>query len=755
MKVAFALAPCLFKVMTGKMSRFPSMSPLQVSRRTGYRIVILFSVLALVIVLLGWSIYHQQAQRFMAQENAKLTAIAELKAHQIGNWLAERSGNAEVLQGGDLQAEVLNHWLATGDAAAQRKIEDHFSAFVKAFHYQSVVLLDAQGVIRLQVGDPHPVTEELRSAARRAWREQRVVVTDLYLADLRPPEHTHLDFVVPAMGTDGITLALRANPTQFLDPLIQSWPIPSASAETVLVRRDGDQVVFLNELRHLQRTALKLYLPLSMADTLPAARAVSRGGGGTMEGEDYRQARVIAAYHDVPGTGWSVIAKVDREELLLPLRDFALIITVAVLLAIAGAAMAVFHLFHRREEAHRFALQEMRLQDLEALRESEERFRATFEQAAVGIAHVAPDGRWTRVNQRLCELLGYTPDELLQRSLQDITHPDDRDADRDFERQMLAREMSHFATEKRCIRKDGSVIWTALTVSLVWDAAGTPKYFIWVIEDISQRKAIQNELDEYREQLEVRVDERTVQLQDAYTELESFSYSVSHDLRAPLRAIDGFTSILREDYAPRLDDEGKRLLQVVGDNARKMGQLIDDILAFSRAGRIELLVSHIDMNALAQEVWQDLEPQREGRSIMFRQETLPTAFGDPAAIRQVLHNFLANALKFTRGREYALIEVGGWEESGESIFYVKDNGAGFDMNYANQLFGLFQRLHGMDEFEGTGVGLAIVKRFVAKHGGRVWAEGRLDEGATFWFSLPPEKSRAVNKETANGKWHPG
>jgi PAS domain S-box-containing protein len=387
---------------------------------------------------------------------------------------------------------------------------------------------------------------------------------------------------------------------------------------------------------------------------------------------------------------------------------------------------------------------------MEALRESEERFRATFEQAAVGIAHVAPDGHWTRVNQRLCDILGYTTDELLQRTFQDITHPDDLEADREFERQMLAREISHYAMEKRYFRKDGSVVWTDLTVSLVWDAAGAPKYFIWVIEDISQRKAIQDELDDYREQLEKRVEERTVQLQAAYTDLESFSYSVSHDLRAPLRAIDGFTAILLEDYAPRLDDEGKRLFRVVGDNARKMGQLIDDILAFSRAGRIELLVTNLDMNALAQEVWQELEPQRAGRSVKFRLAALPAANADPAAIRQVLQNFLANALKFTRAREPALIELGGHQDGGECIFYVRDNGAGFDMDYVNRLFGLFQRLHGMDEFEGTGVGLAIVKRFVAKHGGRVWAEGRLGEGATFWFTLPPAKSGAINKETAIG-----
>ena len=272
--------------------------------------------------------------------------------------------------------------------------------------------------------------------------------------------------------------------------------------------------------------------------------------------------------------------------------------------------------------------------------------------------------------------------------------------------------------------------------TLVRDTAGQPLLAILTISDITERKQAEAEIRQLNAELEQRVAARTAQLQAANTDLEGFSYSVSHDLRAPLRAIDGFAAILREDYASRLDDEGRRLFQVVSDNAKKMGQLIDDILAFSRAGRFELHLTALDMNALAQQVWQELEPQRAGRIIEFRLGDLPSASGDPAAVRQVWQNLLGNAIKFTRGREPALIEVGGTSEAGETIYHVRDNGAGFDMAYANKLFGMFLRLHGMDEFEGTGVGLAIVKRFIMKHGGRVWAEGKTGEGATFWFSLP-------------------
>ncbi|MBI5438606.1 MAG: HAMP domain-containing protein [Nitrosomonadales bacterium] len=231
---------------------------------------------------------------------------------------------------------------------------------------------------------------------------------------------------------------------------------------------------------------------------------------------------------------------------------------------------------------------------------------------------------------------------------------------------------------------------------------------------------------------------RTVELETANADLENFSYSVSHDLRAPLRAIDGFASILREDYAPKLDEEGRRLFQVVSDNTRKMAQLINDILAFSRAGRSELRLTTLDMNALVQQVWQELEPRRAGRVIELKLADLPAVRGGLGAIHQVLQNLLDNAVKFTRRREAAVIEVAGHREGDENIYSIRDNGAGFDMAYVGKLFGLFQRLHSMEEFEGTGVGLSIVKRFITKHGGRVWAEGKTGEGATFWFALPAE-----------------
>jgi signal transduction histidine kinase len=239
----------------------------------------------------------------------------------------------------------------------------------------------------------------------------------------------------------------------------------------------------------------------------------------------------------------------------------------------------------------------------------------------------------------------------------------------------------------------------------------------------------------HAEELELRVRERTAQLEAANKELEAFSYSVSHDLRAPLRAIDGFSRIVQEDYAGKLNDEGRRLLGIIRDNSRKMAQLIDDLLEYSRLGRKPLSTAEIDMKRLVEKVLGELQMSGE-RPSRLEIGALPLAHGDAVLVKQAWANLLGNAVKFSSKRDRPLIEVNGHENGAENVYCVKDNGAGFDMKYYDKLFGVFQRLHSEEEFEGTGVGLAIVQRVVTRHGGRVWAEGKVDQGAAFYFSLP-------------------
>jgi light-regulated signal transduction histidine kinase (bacteriophytochrome) len=294
---------------------------------------------------------------------------------------------------------------------------------------------------------------------------------------------------------------------------------------------------------------------------------------------------------------------------------------------------------------------------------------------------------------------------------------------------------SHY--ERRFRRKDGETVWTLVSGTPIFDDEHRFKGTFGMVTDITERKRAEEEIRKLNHELERRVADRTAELEFANKELESFAYSVSHDLRAPLRHIDGFLNLLKENIATTLDEESRRYMATISKAARRMGVLIDDLLSFSRMGRGEMIKTQIDLGALVQEVVREFEPETHDRVIRWRLTDLPVVAGDRAMLRIVLVNLISNAVKFTRPRAQTEIEIGCLpDQETETIVFVRDNGVGFDMQYADKLFGVFQRLHQADEFEGTGIGLANVRQVINRHGGRTWAEGKADGGATFYFSLP-------------------
>ena len=257
-------------------------------------------------------------------------------------------------------------------------------------------------------------------------------------------------------------------------------------------------------------------------------------------------------------------------------------------------------------------------------------------------------------------------------------------------------------------------------------------------QEVEERRRVDEDLRNLNAQLELHVAQRTAQLETANKELESFSYSVSHDLRTPLRSVVGFADALLEDHGDELNEEAQRKLRVVHGEGLRMGRLIDDLLAFSRLGRKALQTTRVDMEALARQAWKSVADTEEGSRVSFDLGRLPQVQGDPALLTQVWINLLSNALKFSAKREQPQVSVSAITDGQECVYFVRDNGAGFNPKYQDKLFGVFQRLHDSDAYAGTGVGLALVQRIVLRHGGRVWAEGQPDQGATFYFALPKE-----------------
>ena len=394
--------------------------------------------------------------------------------------------------------------------------------------------------------------------------------------------------------------------------------------------------------------------------------------------------------------------------------------------------------------AIRYAVERKRVE--EELRESEERFRLLIESVKdYAIILLDPDGRIASWNAGAERITGYRLEEIAAQPFSYFYPRADGRHEKSERLVETAAAEGRIEDEDWCVRKDGTLFWASVLLTALRDEDNYLRGFSLVLRDITERKHAEEEIRRLNEELEQRVVERTAQLEAANKELESFSYSVSHDLRAPLRAISGFANALIEDYLEQLDAEGQHYLNIISESAVQMGRLIDDLLAFSRLGRKEIDREEVDMTHLANSVFTELKAASPERKIHFKVEPLPPALGDRAMLRQVWVNLLSNAIKFTRLKKSAVIEIGGRAETNQNIYYVKDNGAGFEMEYADKLFGVFQRLHAADEFEGSGVGLAIVQRVIHRHGGQVWGEGKVKHGATIHFALPRDQTEEEPK----------
>ena len=371
-----------------------------------------------------------------------------------------------------------------------------------------------------------------------------------------------------------------------------------------------------------------------------------------------------------------------------------------------------------------------------ALRESQALYASLVEQMPAGVFRKDAAGRYVFVNAYFLGVRGATAEQFLGKLPEELPASEAK-----FITQAASHHEEIFRTGQPLSvvdeyrHADGRTLFFHVVKSPVFNAEREIIGTQGMLFDVTARKQAEDEVRRLNAELEQRVIERTAQLEAANQELEAFSYSVSHDLRAPLRAVNGFAGIVLEDFGPQLPAEGRRYLERIRTGGQQMGVLIDDLLAFSRLSRQPMDRHAVDMAKLVKNVLEELKPQHAGRELEWKLGHLPPCDGDAALLQQVWVNLISNAIKYSRGRKPAVVEIGYLCDSGASTYFIRDNGTGFDMQYAHKLFGVFQRLHRADEFEGTGVGLAIVQRIIHRHGGRVWAEAKENAGATFYFTL--------------------
>lgn len=365
---------------------------------------------------------------------------------------------------------------------------------------------------------------------------------------------------------------------------------------------------------------------------------------------------------------------------------------------------------------------------------SARRFKLLIEHAPVGVAITNFEGEFLEVNEAMCSLFNFTHEEFSKMSFVDVTHPDDMDQSINAKDNLASGKRKFLQFEKRYRRKDGSYFWAMISATAVPEEQCNLVH----IADISSRKIDEQKIKEYNERLEGKIEQSSSELREINKDLENFIFAVTHDLRVPLHNLQGLSAVVEEELtgADKPTEEVSTALKMISENAKKMDNLVTDLLSFSKMSRLEVVKTDVDIESIIRATIDDQKAFYGDKQIDLQIGNLPKAFGDRVAIQQVCQNLIGNALKYSSRRDLIRLVIDGKIENGMTIYSFSDNGIGFDPQYANKLFLPFQRLHHAEEFEGTGIGLATSQRIVQKHGGQIWALGNLNQGATFYFSLP-------------------
>ncbi len=684
--------------------------PHTVKRPVKRKMLLLFLLLATGIVVAGFWYYHGYRRQYRDQIEHKLEAVATLKANEISQWRRERLEDGIDLTDNPLFASLAARgWITGSDPQARGDLIRWLTTTLRDGSYDQALLVAPGGATLLSLpAGRAPLSPAVRALLPGLFAGGRPQLSDFYRS---PNDHrVHLNLLAPLRDPQHRPLAavvLRIDPSRYLYPLIQSWPTESATAETVLTERDDANAVVLNELRFKNGTALQLRLPLTQT-AYPIVQAV-RGTTGITQGRDYTGKRVLIFIRKIPDTPWFILSKMDFMEVYGPLTRQLWWVGTAVLLLVIGAAVGTLILWRQQQNSYELGLQLTRQENSWLLDLITRSLNEVFVFDPLTL-------RFTFVNRGAQRNLGYTMDELALMTAFSIKPELDEERFRHLIKPLLADQEEMLIFETVHQRKDGSRYPVEVHLQLM--QSGSERHFLAVITDISERKA-------YQEQLEAK-----------NAELERFTYSMSHDLKSPLVTIKTFLGYLPEDIASgdrhRLDKD----MEFMRSAADRMGLLLDELLELSRIGRVmqDSVVTPHDQ--LVQMALQMVAGRMEGMAVEFDLQPQTLAlYGDRTRLVEIWQNLIENAVKYRGAADPLQIGIGLEQTGGETIFFVRDNGIGIDPRHRHKIFNLFDKLD--PKSEGTGIGLALVKRIVELYQGRIWVESEgVGRGSCFRFTLP-------------------
>jgi PAS domain S-box-containing protein len=713
------------------------------SPRVPYQLLALFVALATAIGLMAYWSHIEQKNTVERGVRNQLLTIADIKVRELSQWRTMQLEQARAILGDRMALTVLRRVVA-GDARASERAAVYawMDALAKHLRYANVLLLDRQGKLVLSVGQRLGSPEHLRRLAAGTLRNGTDMLRD-FLRDA-PSDQVHIGLNLPLRLAPGSAafgvLAFGIDPATYLYPLLETWPVASASGETVLVRQDGNDAVFLSRLIGRPNSAVNFSIPMSRTDVL-AVQAVA-GKEGNIRALDADGLPLVAAVRRVPDSPWYLIAKMNEDEVQAPIRRRSLVLGLgAVLLILAVGAFIVLwwrrqqlQVYRERYEAEieRRAVEERASR---ALQESESRFREIFEQAAIGMADSSLDARFIRVNQRLCEIMGYPQEELLGRTFRDITHPDNLDRDEQLVAQLLRGELSSFSVEKRYVRKNGDVVWANLMVSLHRSPSGDPLHFLAIVEDITgQKRAEEERFNLERQLLQAQKMESVGRL----------AGGVAHDFNNHLTVINGYCAMLLDEMGP--DDPLREPVDEILLAGNRAATLTQQLLTFSRKQVAEPRV--VSLNDIVAEARKMLS-RLIGDDIEIVAQLDPgvgSVVVDPSQMNQVLVNMAVNARDAMPDGGRIIIETSNVDldegyaaqhagvEAGQYVLLsVTDTGVGMTQQVMQHIFEPFFTTKGTG---GTGLGLSTVYGIVTQAGGWVWVYSEPGAGSAFKVYFP-------------------